>query len=297
MTRFRSRCARWSSARCCWASARTACARWPRRSRSSTTCLAPRRPGRRPSHRRRCLSPNRRRRTTSRSSATGCRTRWTAQQDPLVQIVRGRPVQRASAACRRRPKTRRSRPCSDSANCASGSNDPERWKRLPGRPQRRPGRPRSVLQADSDRRDARARLRTARRRSPRCLAFCATSCSTVCGSAASDGVATFHDLLAWARDLLRDNRAGPPRGAGALPAHLRRRVPGHRPAAGRDRLLPGRRRTRWLAAAGGLARHAPRAGQAVPGRRSQAEHLPLPRRRHRDLRRPAASDCSDAASA
>ena len=52
---------------------------------------------------------------------------------------------------------------------------------------------------------------------------------------------------------------------------LRRRVPGHRPVAGRARALPcGERRT-----GGGMAAGPSRA-PAVPGRRPEAVHLPLP---------------------
>ena len=71
---------------------------------------------------------------------------------------------------------------------------------------------------------------------------------------------------------------GRPSRRGSLPPGGR--VPGHRPAAGRDRLLPLRAR------AGGarLARGGPAARQAVRGRRPQAVHLPLPPRRHRHVR-------------
>ena len=88
---------------------------------------------------------------------------------------------------------------------------------------------------------------------------------------------------ARARDLLRDHphvrRALP----GALPAHPRRRVPGHRPDPGRDPLLPDRRRHRG----DGLAQARAAAGSALRRRRPEAVDLPLPPRRHRDLRRRA----------
>ena len=97
-------------------------------------------------------------------------------------------------------------------------------------------------------------------------------------------MATFQDLLAWARDLLRDSQR--PTRLSDVSADLRRRVPGHRSAPGRDRLFPGRRRSDGLPCRTGEIRGA---GETVPGGRSQAEHLSLPSRRYHDLRRPARS--------
>ena len=68
--------------------------------------------------------------------------------------------------------------------------------------------------------------------------------------------------------------------AGAVPLPARRRVPGHRPAAGGDRLPPLRARARRPRLAG----HGPRARQALRRRRPQAVHLPLPPRGHRHVR-------------
>ena len=74
-----------------------------------------------------------------------------------------------------------------------------------------------------------------------------------------------------------------PSRARVLPGQVRlpagRRVPGHRPAAGGDRLPPLRRRSRRHR----LGERAPHARQAVPRGRPEAVHLPLPRRRHRHL--------------
>ena len=74
-------------------------------------------------------------------------------------------------------------------------------------------------------------------------------------------------------------RRRPPRRAATLRAHLRRRVPGHRSAAGRDPAAAGVGRSRRARLAQGDAR----AGQALPGRRPQAVDLSLPARRRRGL--------------
>ena len=71
---------------------------------------------------------------------------------------------------------------------------------------------------------------------------------------------------------------GPP---GSVPLPPRRRVPGHRPAAGRDRLLPVRTSARGRRLAPGRSR----ARQTLRGRRPQAVDLPVPARRHRHVRR------------
>ena len=79
--------------------------------------------------------------------------------------------------------------------------------------------------------------------------------------------------------------AGQPRRArglsGSLQADLRRRVPGHRPAAGGDPPAPRRRRPERDRLAQGAAAARP----ALPGRRSQAVDLSLPPRRRGDLPR------------
>ena len=66
---------------------------------------------------------------------------------------------------------------------------------------------------------------------------------------------------------------------GSLQADLRRRVSGHRSAAGGDPAVARGERS-WR---GRLAKGHARAGQAVPRRRSEAVDLPVPPRRHRDL--------------
>ena len=71
------------------------------------------------------------------------------------------------------------------------------------------------------------------------------------------------------------------RAAAALHAPLRRRVPGHRSAPGRDPAAARRRRSRPRPT-GARARPVP--GQALPRRRSEAVDLPLPARRRRALR-------------
>ncbi len=70
--------------------------------------------------------------------------------------------------------------------------------------------------------------------------------------------------------------------------HLRRRVPGHRSAAGRDPAAARGGRPRGAE----LARGDAGAGQAVRGRRSQAVDLPLPPRRRRALPGGARSSCA-----
>ena len=52
---------------------------------------------------------------------------------------------------------------------------------------------------------------------------------------AAKGRVTFHDLLVIARNLLRDDAAGPRRAGEPLPRPAARRVPGHRPAPDRPR--------------------------------------------------------------
>ena len=93
------------------------------------------------------------------------------------------------------------------------------------------------------------------------------------------GVLNFQDLLlevlAAAARPAAGARVLPP----ALHAPVRRRVPGHRPAAGRGRPVPDRGRP----GAERLARLPPGAGLAVRRRRPEAVDLPLPARRHRDL--------------
>ena len=59
----------------------------------------------------------------------------------------------------------------------------------------------------------------------------------------SQGVATFHDLLAWARDLLRDNRVARHAAQARYQRDLHRRIPGYRSTPGRARVLSGRRRS------------------------------------------------------
>ena len=68
-------------------------------------------------------------------------------------------------------------------------------------------------------------------------------------------VVDYLDLLIKLRDLLRGNLDGPPLLSGIVRSHLRRRVPGHRPAAVRDRLLSlrGRRHGRPRARTRGSA--------------------------------------------
>ena len=91
------------------------------------------------------------------------------------------------------------------------------------------------------------RLRAARRRRPR-RAASSRSCSPRVDAyeelKRAPGALDFLDLLLRTRDLVRD-RARRARGAAAaLHAHLRRRVPGHRPAAGGDPPAARRRRSR-----------------------------------------------------
>ena len=74
-------------------------------------------------------------------------------------------------------------------------------------------------------------------------------------------------------------RRGPHRLPAPVHPHLRRRVPGHRSAAGRD--TPAARRRRSGRA--GLAPGAAGAGEAVHRRRSQAVDLPVPAGRRRGL--------------
>ncbi len=98
---------------------------------------------------------------------------------------------------------------------------------------------------------------------------------------ARDGALDFLDLLLVARNLVRDNAGRAAGISAALHAHLRRRVPGHRPAAGRNPAAAGRRRSR-------RNRLAPRAASARPalsGWRSEAVDLSLPPRRRRHLSR------------
>ena len=72
------------------------------------------------------------------------------------------------------------------------------------------------------------------------------------------GALDFLDLLLRARDLVRDDADVRARAPAPLHAHLRRRVPGHRPAPGRDPAAARGRRSRR----GGLAR----ASRPVPGK-------------------------------
>ena len=80
-------------------------------------------------------------------------------------------------------------------------------------------------------------------------------------------------------------RARQPDGAARLPAalhpHLRRRVPGHRPAAGRDPAAARRRQRGRDRLAEGPAGSRP----PLPGRRPEAVDLPVPPRRRRHLPR------------
>ena len=127
-------------------------------------------------------------------------------------------------------------------------------RRVRGRLRRRPGRLPARRAAA-----ARATPTRTRRRAP------ASSTSSTCSSGRATSCATTR---------------GPRGASAALHAHLRRRVPGHRPAAGRDPAPPRRRRPRR----GRLAPRPARARQALRRRRSQAVDLPLPPRRHRALR-------------
>ena len=107
---------------------------------------------------------------------------------------------------------------------------------------------------------ARRRVRAPRRRAP------ASSTSSTCSRAT--------------RDLLRDDPRVRARAAAALHALLRRRVPGHRSAAGRDPAAALRRRSGERRS----ATRARRARQALRRRRSEAVDLPVPARRRRALR-------------
>ncbi len=95
------------------------------------------------------------------------------------------------------------------------------------------------------------------------------------------GALDFVDLLLRARDLLVDHAPGPPGVSVALHASLRRRIPGHGSAAGRNPAASGSGRSCRTR----LAPHHPGARQAVSRRRSQAGDLPLPPRRRRDVSR------------
>ena len=98
---------------------------------------------------------------------------------------------------------------------------------------------------------------------------------------AKDGALDFLDLLAR-RPQPGAEQPRRARGlSGPLQADLRRRVPGHRPAAGGDPAAPRRRRPERDR----LAQRAAAARPALPGRRSQAVDLPLPPRRCGDLSR------------
>ena len=98
------------------------------------------------------------------------------------------------------------------------------------------------------------------------------------------GALDFLDLLVRARSGARQS-ARPPRLPGAVHAHLRRRVPGHRSAAGGDPAAARRRRRRRDRLAPGPAGARP----AVSRRRSETVDLPVPPRRRRHLPRGVAA--------
>ena len=93
------------------------------------------------------------------------------------------------------------------------------------------------------------------------------------------GVLDFMDLLLVARDLVRDRAAVRAELQHRYQPHLRRRIPGHRSAAGGDPAAARGRRSRGIR----LASRAAAARQAVYRRRSEAIDLSLPPRRRRAL--------------
>ena len=110
---------------------------------------------------------------------------------------------------------------------------------------------------------------------------------------AAAGALDFADLLARARDLIRDNADVRAPSAAEVHADLRRRVPGHRSDPGRDPAAArGRRSGRGRSRAG-----ASRSRQAVHRRRSEAGDLPVPRHRRRHLLARAAVRSSGTAAA
>ena len=96
----------------------------------------------------------------------------------------------------------------------------------------------------------------------------------------AQGALDFLDLLVRARDLVRDDRQCEAELPGALHAPVRRRVPGHRSAAGRA-ARPAAADESRLDARIRLARGRRPARHALHRRRSEAVDLPLPPRRRR----------------
>ena len=88
-------------------------------------------------------------------------------------------------------------------------------------------------------------------------------------SAAGVNSLNYGDLLNLTARVLRENAAGPPRAAAEVSASVRRRVPGHRPGPGRDRVPAGGRRDR---------RRAPAPTSSAPHRRTGAPSRCVPAR-------------------
>ena len=134
--------------------------------------------------------------------------------DPLVQTVAAVQSSARVRWCRRVPRKTRLEHCSDSASCVSGSNIPTAGTGCQiGR--NAAWATRGVLQAASA--DVMRVLDS--HRSATLAAVLELLRDFVLDGVRqrrSDGVATFHDLLAWARDLLRDNREVRHGGAGPL---------------------------------------------------------------------------------
>ena len=160
----------------------------------------------------------------------------TAGKRALVDLSRDRTF--AERANRARPRLRRRR------RAASGSS--RRATRS------RPASISSSMDADADLAALAAAGAARRHRALR-------------GAEGASGRARLPRSAARARDLVRDNaRCGA--GSSALQAHLRRRVPGHRSAAGGDPAAARGRRRRARPTGGGV----PAPGHAVPRRRSRS---------------------------
>ena len=275
--------ARWSSGRYCSDSDRTDSAASAAALEARHDLLRPTPPGPPAS---RC--PRSRRRTRS---APGCwpqrlgRVRAGRDGRPAGADRRRRPIQRSSDGAGAHRGGRACRPARTAANCGLGEH-PERWRqaagptaRWMGDQKRSPGgKCRSNARAGDSHRAStlaavlellrdfvlegvRQRRRTASPRSRTCWPGHATCCGTTPTCATRPRSATSGYSSTSSRTPIRSRRRSP---STWRPMNMAN------PCRLTGAIAPGAR-------------------EAVPGRRSQAEHLPLPAGRHRPLRRSAAA--------
>ena len=199
-------------------------------------CSSTPRPARRSATRSRCMSPARFA-AIARADYDG----WEAGSSICRAIATSRSARQGRGAGYRKGRARATRARRASTRCARARSVPHRRRRRPRR-------------AAAERA---ARLRSSATR--RCKARA--------------GALDFLDLLLRARDLVRGN-ADVARGSRRASAHLRRRVPGHRSAAGRDPAAARRRRSGRDRLARGTPRPASSSSSAIRSSRSTASAAP-----------------------